>query len=336
MPCPARLRPVQDLHIQDVADRCQEAAVRAVEEFSELHLAAHSVEQLTDYVVADKVPQPIQLDIANDATTSNVVTVPSQQGLAYGGIVMPGAARPAARGLELHLHIPYTGSRQAFIDRPSQMLSQPPVVVAVVGDREVIFSVIDASMDAALVDKHLLDQERNLLAWVELVNADIGWLGRQIRGLVAGLLAERLSFMRQRDDLLAALSIPVRHVDAGRALEIPVQRATAVLTPAAPAPGGRPSGSSLMLLNANCEGTGGEVFVGGETENGAGKTDILVRHQGLNAFIGECKFWDGPSKFGEAIEQLLSYTVWRDTKAAIISSSRDRTPRQPSTAHTPA
>jgi hypothetical protein len=75
----------------------------------------------------------------------------------------------------------------------------------------------------------------------------------------------------------------------------------------------------MFLLSTNYEAPdGSELFVGGETVNGNGKTDILIRHQNRNAFIGECKFWHGPKKFGEAIDQLLGYTVWRDTKAAII------------------
>jgi len=75
----------------------------------------------------------------------------------------------------------------------------------------------------------------------------------------------------------------------------------------------------MFLLSANYEAPdGGELFIGGETVNGKGKTDILIRHQDRNAFIGECKFWHGQKKFGEAIDQLLGYTVWRDTKAAVI------------------
>jgi hypothetical protein len=75
----------------------------------------------------------------------------------------------------------------------------------------------------------------------------------------------------------------------------------------------------MFLLSTNYEAPdGSEIFAGGETVNGKGRTDILVRHQGRNAFIGECKFWHGPTRFGEAIDQLLGYTVWRDTKAAII------------------
>lgn len=75
----------------------------------------------------------------------------------------------------------------------------------------------------------------------------------------------------------------------------------------------------MFLLSTNYGAPGGsELFVGGETLNGKGKTHILIRHQDRSAFIGECKFWHGQKKFGEAIDQLLGYTVWRDTKAAII------------------
>lgn len=69
----------------------------------------------------------------------------------------------------------------------------------------------------------------------------------------------------------------------------------------------------LMHLNGHFEGeAGGELF------NGSGKTDILIRHEKNNVFIGECKFWKGVKAFTGAVDQLASYMVWRDTKAAII------------------
>jgi hypothetical protein len=75
----------------------------------------------------------------------------------------------------------------------------------------------------------------------------------------------------------------------------------------------------MFMLSASYETPDGrDLFIGGETENGNGKTDILVRYRDRNAFIGECKIWSGESRFGDAIGQLLSYTVWRDTKAALI------------------
>lgn len=69
----------------------------------------------------------------------------------------------------------------------------------------------------------------------------------------------------------------------------------------------------LVLLNGQFKGqASGEVF------NGRGKTDILIRVEDRNVFIGECKFWGGPKKFTDALDQLLSYTTWRDTKAALL------------------
>lgn len=81
----------------------------------------------------------------------------------------------------------------------------------------------------------------------------------------------------------------------------------------------------MFNLSTNYEAPdGSELFIGGEVENGNGKTDILVRHQNRNVFIAECKFWLGPKKFDKAIEQLLGYTTWRDTKAAIILFIRNK------------
>lgn len=69
----------------------------------------------------------------------------------------------------------------------------------------------------------------------------------------------------------------------------------------------------LFILNSNYEGLArGEVF------NGAGKTDILIPYHDHNPFVGECKVWRGQKKFSAAIDQLLGYTVWRDTKAALV------------------
>lgn len=58
--------------------------------------------------------------------------------------------------------------------------------------------------------------------------------------------------------------------------------------------------------------------VTGETYNKKGKTDILIRHENTNIFIAECKIWRGIKSYCAAIDQLLSYLTWRDTKTALI------------------
>ena len=75
----------------------------------------------------------------------------------------------------------------------------------------------------------------------------------------------------------------------------------------------------LVQLNGHYEGR-----ATGETFNAEGKTDILVRDEGKNIFIAECKFWTGPKGLTKALDQLLGYTTWRDTKAALLVFNRDR------------
>jgi hypothetical protein len=75
----------------------------------------------------------------------------------------------------------------------------------------------------------------------------------------------------------------------------------------------------LVQLNGHYEGQ-----ATGETFNYDGKTDILIRSDGKNVFIGECKYWGGPKKFTETIDQLLGYSSWRDTKVAVIVFSRNK------------
>jgi hypothetical protein len=75
----------------------------------------------------------------------------------------------------------------------------------------------------------------------------------------------------------------------------------------------------LVQLNGHYEGQ-----ATGETFNYEGKTDILVRSGDRNIFIAECKFWGGPKKLSETIDQLLGYSSWRDTKTAVIIFNRNR------------
>ena len=76
----------------------------------------------------------------------------------------------------------------------------------------------------------------------------------------------------------------------------------------------------LVQLNGHYEGQ-----ATGETFNYEGKTDILIRADGRNIFIAECKFWTGPSGLGDALDQLLGYTSWRDTRTALLIFNRDTT-----------
>jgi hypothetical protein len=68
----------------------------------------------------------------------------------------------------------------------------------------------------------------------------------------------------------------------------------------------------LMVLAPHFESVTGETF------NRQGKTDILIRHEGSNVFVAECKFWRGQKAHYKTFDQLLSYLTWRDSKTAIL------------------
>lgn len=74
----------------------------------------------------------------------------------------------------------------------------------------------------------------------------------------------------------------------------------------------------LVSLNGHYEGD-----ATGETFNSSGKTDILIRSAGRYAFVAECKFWEGEKALHAAIDQILDYLTWRDTKTSLIIFSRN-------------
>lgn len=69
----------------------------------------------------------------------------------------------------------------------------------------------------------------------------------------------------------------------------------------------------LAHLNGHFEGkAAGEVF------RRNGKTDICIQEENRAAFVAECKVWQGAGQVASAVDQLLSYLTWRDSKAAFV------------------
>lgn len=66
------------------------------------------------------------------------------------------------------------------------------------------------------------------------------------------------------------------------------------------------------MLNTHYTDVSGEAF------NFKGKTDLFVRVEEQNVFIGECKFWTGPKGYTETIDQLFGYSGWRDVRLCAV------------------
>ena len=356
--------------IATIRSKAIRGASPQVRQFTDDQLSGNSPDVLAQYVADQVMGQPVDLDTDGHRIDPKIVPLPEPDDSAAGIPSTPDGPQPAMDVIQLSLHIPYSGTANVFRTRPSHAPSTP-VPEATLTDREVIITVTGKPGEGGQeAEGRLLLLERHLQQWAEAVNSDVISLKSEVKARARELVDQRISVLRHRDDMVAALTIPLRQVDPGRALEVPAQRKVVLIkTSSAPAAGGSPefaltvavyeqiiqtilgfthalerrpaSARSLIgdeetmrdwlmfLLSANYEAPDGkELFIGGETENGKGKTDILVRYRNKNAFIGECKFWDGPAKFDKAIDQLLSYTVWRDTKAALILFITRRNPTQ--------
>ncbi len=69
----------------------------------------------------------------------------------------------------------------------------------------------------------------------------------------------------------------------------------------------------LAQLNGHFQGNAvGEAF------RYKGKTDICIEQDNRSAFVGECKLWSGEKGLIAALNQLLGYLTWRDSKSALI------------------
>jgi hypothetical protein len=254
-------------------------------------------------------------------------------------------------GTEITIRIPFTGSQELWSYRPSTRYGTAAYLqIKQIGNGHFVFVMGARELDPDQVRGALEGSIRQLSETADWINTDVrNWLPR-LRADLEATARDRQGRLGRVSALDAALGIPILATSAEKAIPIPVKRMPLKRqAPAAPQPPIRqrvlqddvyqdvlrtieqmgramertPTAAKLkeeelrnlilIVLNANYEGA-----VRGEVFNGKGKTDLLLNWEGDNAFIGECKNWTGPAKFSEAIDQLLGYVTWRDTKAALI------------------
>lgn len=256
------------------------------------------------------------------------------------------------RVIRYTLVVPFTGDAQLLNLRASTFSSAPPWA-ELHSDEVRLFC--DGGHGPAQVktafDRELNHLEQNL-AWT---CQDIEAHNRQMEQQIPQLVAQRRATLLAARQLQAEIGYPIRRRTDAASYSVPFHRrriapqrqravptsvepfqpepvladsdyeaALQVLLNARNALERSPSMTTtlseeqirdLLLINLNAQFEGkaaGEVF------NGAGKTDILIRVQDRNIFIGECKIWRGPKTVTDALDQLLTYLVWRDTKAALL------------------
>lgn len=261
--------------------------------------------------------------------------------------------RITVQGTKIDIAIPFEGNSDLWKIRASTFsLSGYPEVE--VRNNEIIFS-ISFPDDSAESNNLLAEIDRNTKSLSEAVaylKNDVTNHNNSAPNTIRQALTRKRTLAQSTTGAIAALGIPIKRVGAEPTFTIPTKRRTKpsslpqVVTgkyepepvleekeyqhileilksmslviernPSSFASLDEESIRDHFLLQLNGHYEGGAT---GETFNASGKTDILIREGNKNVFIAECKFWRGQKVFTEAINQLLGYLTWRDSKCALL------------------
>jgi hypothetical protein len=259
-------------------------------------------------------------------------------------------------GTRVIFYIPFEGDKNLFYCRPSTFNYNPPRAVITNNELQFIYETLDHNAEnvKSTFDGDLYNLKQ-YLGWIE---RDVMQFNSQLMPKIRGQVEKRRQKILNDRGMVASLGFPLRQrADTPKTFVVPIDRKKIkTLPPATTAPftpeptlqmeeyekvlsiishmvlvmERSPNAFRtmkeedlrqhfLVQLNGQYEGQ-----ATGETFNYQGKTDILIRVNGKNIFIAECKFWKGEKAFLETITQLLGYTSWRDTKTAILVFCRNK------------
>ena len=261
-------------------------------------------------------------------------------------------------GYRIKVHIPFSGEADVFKLRASTFSYNPPRAEIGRGElTETIEYPTDSPVDIAAHASELAGKVNQHLSWAR---GDIDEFNRNLEQTARQAILARRQRVEAHEAHIARTGLPVGPPDQSAKTFITdalVRRPAPVLpslredqpvplepvladevfedilsiirsaglamerSPATYVGMGEEDRRQVLLLALNTQYQGRAVA---EAFNVAGKTDILVRHENQNLFIGECKFWSGAKGFIATVDQLFGYRAWRDTKLAIVMFVRER------------
>ncbi|MCP9836558.1 hypothetical protein KBY84_03495 [Cyanobium sp. N.Huapi 1H5] len=260
-------------------------------------------------------------------------------------------------GSEIEVEIPFTGEAEAFKIQPNPYTLSPPR--ASVRGNLLTFAIAGTNLEAAEVRAEIERTVREVQSYLTNLRNNVAGLNGQLQGEARTAIEARRNKLLANRNTVASLGFKMKERQNAQKTYVPAEvrkKISPVMPPASSAPYkpeptlgqndyehilGVMQGMTqvmelspsafhdvdeealrshfLVQLNGHYQGQ-----ATGETFNYEGKTDILIRSEGRNIFIAECKFWSGPKKLAETIDQLLGYSSWRDTKTAVVVFNRNR------------
>jgi hypothetical protein len=246
-------------------------------------------------------------------------------------------------------HLPFSGDSELLRRKPSSRIMWSRDVA--INGNAITFKIIDWRNDAAAIKQEADHDIKTILNQCANVNTEIHAYNAGLRNFAKQAFDARKSELLKQLDVLSQLGVPVRPAaNIPATFSLPTVKKKVLIKPQASGESFKPEPALDESLYREilriCRDAGREMerhpsvyggkdeetlrdhlimvlsphfeSVTGETFNRAGKADIVVRHEGANVFVAECKFWRGEKSLLAAIDQVLSYLTWRDSKAAIL------------------
>jgi hypothetical protein len=330
-----------------------------VDKAPEDHLLHADVEEWVKAIVALRGMNPTTLGDPwmDDAQEIRIDLTPTASGI-FGRAPFPSSPGRSIPGYRIIVHIPFNGDGAVFRLAPSTYTTTVPI--AQVGDQELIHVIEyphDQQANIKASTDNLVSEVEKHLQWA---NGDIEQYNTKLEHRARTAIQDRRERVKRHREHLATTGLPTRPKEDSPKTYIAdaILRRPAPVLPTTPtsmpivlepvlgdevfehilgvirsvgldmeqspktyADKGEEDRRQFLLATLNTHYHGAATA---EAFNVSGKTDILIRWEGRNLFISECKFWEGSKAFGEAIDQLFSYTAWRDTKLALVVFVREK------------
>ena len=332
----------------------EQAISKEVDALDENQILNSSHSDLCQYFVEKYTVDPVRIDEEGIQADYGDAQVDVSHRFEY---AVYDRSRPAfVTGTRIAFHVPFEGDKQLLDCHPSTTTSNPPR--ATLRGSELVFTYDRTVPDTLKIGDEFRRDLANLKKYLGWVESDVNQFNGTIEEKASQFIFARRDKLLHDRDIVESLGFSLRRSKVPTTYATPeVKRRITPRLPVVSTDPYQPEPtldmaeyahilsiiSSMVLvieqspqafrgmgeenlrqhflvqLNGHYEGQ-----ATGETFNYEGKTDILIRDKGKNIFIAECKFWTGPSGMSKAIDQLLSYTSWRDTKTALLIFNRDR------------
>ncbi|MEX2336453.1 MAG: hypothetical protein WD555_04195 [Fulvivirga sp.] len=240
-------------------------------------------------------------------------------------------------------HVPIEGNSELLRFHQSNIISSSMIYGSLsIKGNILCFSFIDLYNNPSEVESAFNTSKNIVNGKISGVKNEFDAYNRDLKGFIQGKINKRVQKINHTNDYKSKFKYPIKKKNVPTAFESPRVVKKKKITPK---PVGSSNGANkqrfiteedymhILCLLQDCGknweqhpeiyiGKGEEALrdqlifvlapniegvVAGEAYNKKGKTDIAIKHESTNLFIGECKIWKGAKGFTETIDQILGY-----------------------------